>query len=856
MRMSGLLLKRRQTLSGCVRALAAVTSCVGLLLTGTAYGAGTTTRISVDSSGGQGDKYSRLPVVSADGRYVAFASDASNLVADDTNTTSDIFVRDRSTGVTTRVSVDSSGSQALYAAFSYDPALSADGRFVAFTSLARNLVADDTTSEFDVFVHDRDTGVTSRVSTSTSGVQGNGDSNGATLSADGRYVAFASSASNLVADDTNAASDIFVHDRETGETSRVSVSSSGIQANDDSYGAALSADGRYVAFYSLASTLVAGDSNSRSDVFVHDRESGVTTRVSLDSSGAQANGASTSPALSADGRYVAFSSDASNLVANDNNSRADVFIHDRETVSTTRISVRPDGIEGNGRSYNPTLSADGRYTAFTSDATNLSSGITDGVDNIFIRDNQSGEVIPASVGTDGSQPQGFGYFGSNSASLSADGRTVVFSSYANHLVSDDTNAVEDIFAHEWSPTFSILKSGTGSGFVTSIPSGISCGTSCNAPFEKNTSIALTAQAAAGYEFAGWNGPADCNDGVVAFMDDLMHCTARFVPIVNVAATIKATEAGPLGGRITLARTGSTATTLTVYYTTRGTATSGTDYRSLSGNVTFERFSSTATIYISPINDHLVERDETVTVQLMPSDDYVVGAVSAGTVQIVDIPEVTVIASDPIATEAGLTTGRFIFTRSGSAASALTVNFVPSGTAGAGRDYRSIGTRVTFPVGIRTVTKTITPIDDAEIEPPETVALYLRSSGYYNQGSKKPATVRIMSNEIPVVTVATIDATATEAGRTTGKFMISRTGSLQAPLTVTFKIGGTATRRADYLPLGTRVVFGPGVRTMVGTVVPISDNLREPNEMVTLTLSPNSAYSIAPPGSGTITISDN
>jgi hypothetical protein len=233
-------------------------------------------------------------------------------------------VHDRQTGATTRVSVSSVGGQGND--FSSGPALSADGRYVAFESTASNLVAGDTNGSGDVFVHDRQTGATTRVSVSSTGEQGNGNSFRAALSADGRYVAFESTASNLVAGDTNGTSDIFVHDRQTGATTRVSVSSAGEQGNNNSFRSALSANGRYVAFYSLASNLVAGDTNGRWDVFVHDRQTGVTRRVSVSSAGVQGNHDSMWPALSADGRYVAFDSVASNLVPGDTNETWDVFI--------------------------------------------------------------------------------------------------------------------------------------------------------------------------------------------------------------------------------------------------------------------------------------------------------------------------------------------------------------------------------------------------------------------------------------------------------------------------------------------------------------------------------------------------
>jgi Tol biopolymer transport system component len=362
---------------------------------------GTTERVSVDSSGNQGNGPSggfgiRGLAISADGRYVAFRSDATNLVPGDTNGVEDVFVHDRQTGVTERVSVDSSGKEGN--SHSVAPAISGDGRYVAFLSGASNLVPGDTNGHEDVFVHDRQTEVTERVSVDSSGKEGKGWSRNPAISADGRYVAFESEASNLVPGDTNGDPDVFVHDRQAGVTERVSVDSSGNQGMGWSFHPAISADGRYVAFDSWAGNLVPGDTNGRGDVFVHDRQTGITERVSVDSSGNEGNRNSWDPAISADGRYVAFASDASNLVPGDTNNFCDfnqdgnlencpdVFVHDRQTGVTERVSVDSSANEGNGWSGNPAISADGRYTAFDSRADNLVPGDTNNWSDVFVHD--------------------------------------------------------------------------------------------------------------------------------------------------------------------------------------------------------------------------------------------------------------------------------------------------------------------------------------------------------------------------------------------------------------------------------------------------------------------------------------
>jgi Tol biopolymer transport system component len=251
--------------------------------------------------------------MSADGRYVTFVSWATNLVADDTNNFADVFVKDMLTGVVTRVSVSTTGGDANAA--SYAPAISADGRYVAFVSDASNLVVGDTNNEADVFVRDVLQGATSRVSVSSNGAQSNGASNNPVVSSDGRYVAFDSLASNLVADDNNSASDVFVRDLVGGTTERVSLAANGAEGSAASEMPSISSDGRYVAFASAAENLigVAGDTNQAWDVFVRDRTAATTVRVSITTAGSQASGNSFAPAISGDGRYVAFESQASDL---------------------------------------------------------------------------------------------------------------------------------------------------------------------------------------------------------------------------------------------------------------------------------------------------------------------------------------------------------------------------------------------------------------------------------------------------------------------------------------------------------------------------------------------------------------
>ncbi|MFO0983711.1 MAG: hypothetical protein U1E76_18605 [Planctomycetota bacterium] len=292
---------------------------------------GETVRVSVDSLGMQGNDKSGLPAISADGRFVAFNSWATNLVLDDTNNSEDVFVHDLQTGLTTRVSVDSAGNEGNDESGSwYSPWISPDGRYVSFESRATNLVPGDTNLAVDIFLHDRLTGETTLESKSSSGIQGDWPSEFPSLSSDARYVAFMSRSTNLVPGDTNQDQDVFLRDRATGETTRVSVSSSGTQGNYDSWNPSISADGQLVAFHTYATNLVPDDHNWSTDVLVHDRLTGETTRVSVDSEGREGDDVSWQPSISADGRYVAFSSAARNLVPGDTNADGDVFVHGPE----------------------------------------------------------------------------------------------------------------------------------------------------------------------------------------------------------------------------------------------------------------------------------------------------------------------------------------------------------------------------------------------------------------------------------------------------------------------------------------------------------------------------------------------
>ncbi|MBK7643299.1 MAG: hypothetical protein IPJ19_09640 [Planctomycetes bacterium] len=419
-----------------------------LLLTAIAVSTGTgmavaqvTERVSVTWTGAQawlgGDLPATPNAVSADGRFVLFMSPSNDIVPNDTNSKRDIFVRDRLDQSVERVSVGSGGTQSNGDSGIYGMSMSPDARFVVFASRATNLAAQLTSGADEIFLRDRLNGTTELVSVDSNGLEANGSCAAPAVSDDGLIVAFYSSASNLVPGDTNSADDVFAHDRITGITERISVSSSGVQALGGSGGPYMSGDGRFVAFTSYAGNLVQGGNNFKLDAFLRDRILGTTELMSPGWTGASGNGDSYPGGISADGRYVCFSSSASNLVPNDTNHANDVFIRDRRTATTELVSVSGAGVPflGGGGSV---LSPDGRFVAFGG-ASTLSGPI-----GLWFRDRQLGTTEYTSYCYDGSLPD----YGIGAPSISPDARYLVFRSLATNIVAGDTNGFTDVFLRD------------------------------------------------------------------------------------------------------------------------------------------------------------------------------------------------------------------------------------------------------------------------------------------------------------------------------------------------------------------------------------------------------------------------
>jgi len=420
-------------------------------------------RASVDTSGGDPDSASLDSSISDDGRFVAFWSGADDLVPGDTNTKQDVFVRDLRTHHTVRASVDSAGGNAN--GDSFYPTISGDGRYVAFASRATDLVVGDGSAVEDIFVRDLQAGTTTRVTVDTGGGDADANTRHARISADGRHVVFASPASDLVSGDGNGLEDVFVRDLDAHTTVRASVDTGGGDPNGPSGSTglfsppAIDADGSRVVFFSAASDLVPADGNALSDMFVRDVSAGTTTRVSVDTAGGDANGRSDElggrPSITGDGNVVAFASFASDLVVGDaNGSAEDVFVRDLTTSTTTLVSGDTNGGSG------PSISDDGRFVSFQTT-------------QVWVHDRQTGSTAMASARY-GRPANGI----SGAAALSADGRYVSFHTTANNLGVNDGNNAFDVYVRAVSmPTIesitpssvargtSVALTVTGTGFL-------------------------------------------------------------------------------------------------------------------------------------------------------------------------------------------------------------------------------------------------------------------------------------------------------------------------------------------------------------------------------------------------------
>jgi len=385
---------------------------------------------------------STAPSISNDGQVVAFLSNAGKLVGDN-EIIQHIYIKNLSTNQISRASIGDGGQKAN--SISYSPDISGDGKHVVFYSLADNLVTADDNGESDVFIRNLETGYTKLVSTSTSGVQANGRSTEAVVSNDGRYIAFSSMATNLVSTPTLGKSNVYVKDMQTGAVQIISINNNGQAGDAESFEPAISASGRYVAFSSLANNMDSAPANNQYDIFVHDRELKKTTRVSINNSGQLSNNHSGQVSISDDGQVIAFASMANNLSSTDENSLIDVFVKD--IANNNIIRITPKFGESNGPNFSPKVSGNGRFVSFYSSSTNLISDDTNNKDDLYLFDRFFDSIELVSLSASGKQ------IDSNIdkiAALNFNGRIAAFST-ASAIDPADSNKQMDIFLREMDP---------------------------------------------------------------------------------------------------------------------------------------------------------------------------------------------------------------------------------------------------------------------------------------------------------------------------------------------------------------------------------------------------------------------
>jgi uncharacterized repeat protein (TIGR01451 family) len=414
---------------------------------------GFTELVSLSSAGVQGDQDSQTPSISDDGRFVAFVSLAENLVPGDTNVATDVFVRDRLLRTTERVSVSSAGRQGNgnsgLVNLMGGPSISGDGRFVAFSSEASNLVRGDRNVNPDVFVHDRLTHETTRVSVATNGAEANAGGSEPTISRDGRFVAFLSNADNIVPDG-NFTADVFVRDRQTGVTERISQAPDGSDANGQSlFAPRLNADGRFVYYSSFASNLVAGDpDNGDVDAYLFDRQTQTTTAITSNrpSSGVISHGIA--GGISGDGNFLTFTTQDNSFITPDtNNFFDDAWLVDRSTGQSFLVGRNDAGEQGDDSTFAGGVSDDGRFVALVSRATNF-GGPTNLRENVYVRDRMAGTTRLVSVATDGTE----GDLDSIEPAMTPDGRAIAFASRSSTFVPETQSFFAyDVFVRDMRP---------------------------------------------------------------------------------------------------------------------------------------------------------------------------------------------------------------------------------------------------------------------------------------------------------------------------------------------------------------------------------------------------------------------
>ncbi|HET6978868.1 MAG TPA: Calx-beta domain-containing protein [Pyrinomonadaceae bacterium] len=812
------------------------------------------TLISVQAADvASGSGTSEDPVVSANGRFVAFESFAFNILPDGSNGRKDVFYRDLQTGVTSFVSINLAGTGGGNGD-SLNPAISADGRFVAFESDASNLVANDGNTVPDIFVRDMQTGITTLVSVNSNGTGGgNQESRSPTISANGRVVAFQSFASNLISIDTNNQTDVFARDLQTGTTHllscNVGCTASGngpsFMSNvpkDKAPRANISNDGRIIVFESRATNLVTIPMapNGFTEVFARDLQTGTTTLLSVNMQGTMSVGGEV-PVISGDGRFAVFQSSAPDITADDSGSGLDLFRRDLQTGTTEMVSVTIANIGSDGPTnsgYNPVLSTDGRYITFQSNAQGyVGNDVNNGYD-AFRRDMQTNTTVLLSG------PIGGGPGSTNDtlgAVMSSDGRYVAFIGFGDNFVStSDTNNVGDVFLRDINAGTTILLSANLAG------------------------------SAAGNNGATY--PVISADGRFVFFEssstDIVPNTVTGENIFGVAIKGRAkfdltsltVNEPDLTATVGITRTGDTSGSLTVQYAvSNGTATPGVDYSGATGSVVFAGGETTKNIVIPLTNDAIDEFNETALLTLSDfnATGESAGSLSASILTITDEdppPAISISDATVVEGNSGLTLHSLTLTLSAVSGKPISVNLSAlGGTAGPTTDFvfsPSIGNiaagATSGPVFFQVQGETIFEDDETF-----TVSLSNPGNATIDRGT---ATITIQNDDpVPGIRINDVTLAETNSGTLSFNFLVSLTNASSKQITVQFEtVDGSAKSTSDYGAGQGTLLWAPGIINRVVSVPVAGDVLVEPDENFFVNLTNPTGATIADSqGVGTI-----
>ena len=800
-----------------------------------------------------GNTASEDPVVSANGRFVAFESFSFNLAPLGPNSSTNIYRRDLQTGVTTLVSANLAGTDGGNN-HSHHPAISADGRYIAFESRATNLVANDTNTFSDIFVRDMQTGVTSLVSVNLAGTgSGTQESIKPTISANGRVVVFQSLASNLSSVvDTNNRYDVFARDLQTGTTHLVSCNvGCTASGNDDSLTANVpkdkapranvSNDGRIVVFESFAKNLLTTPMGGFTEVFARDLQTGTTTLLSVNLQGTASVGGQV-PVISGDGRFAVFQSSAP-ITPNDSGTGLDLFRRDLQTGTTEMVTTTITNTGSLGPSnfvYFPVVSTDGRYITFQSNAKGyVANDLNNGTD-AFRRDMQTSTTVLISGTTSGDTGAGNVALG---AVMSSDGRYVAFIGFGSGFVSTlDTNNRSDVYLRDVNAGTTTLLSANLGGTAAANNGGDYPVISADGRF---TFFESSATDMVPNTIFGINIFGVANQGRVQF--DL------------TGVTVSETDATATFG---ITRTGNTSGALTVQYaTSNGSAKPGVDYSAATGSVVFADGETTKNIVVQLIDDTTDEFNETVLLTLSDfnATGESAGSLSASILTITDNdspPAISISDATIVEGNNGLTTGSFNLTLAAVSGKPVSVTLTQSpGTATQSVDYSFPTTTATVSAGATSQQVFFQILGDRIFEDDETFTISL--SNPVNVTIDRGTATITIQNDDPVPGIRISDVTAAETNGTISfNFLLSLSGPSSKQISVQYSTAdGSAQAGSDYTAKTDTFTFAPGASFGIISVVVNGDLLIESGENFFVNLTNPTEATIAD-AQGVATIQDD